>query len=144
MSFDDELIALGYTDWPHFVRVEAEFGSDGLWSIRHLAYRLASFPFSDELAEQIRTWQERYDDSSPEYADAFCNSRECLERGRKIAVEVKRQLPRCVVVANSRRVRIDGSVGEYVPWPTERGRDGEKGSALREWFAAFTQSEFPD
>ena len=136
-------IDAGYTDPPHFVRIGCDFSADGIWSEYGGSMWLERFPVSDDLRARIRAWQDAFDAIHYMDEDEYCASEPYIAEGRGIAIEVKRELPKCMVVAIDRRVRADLTLGERVPWPGEPAFAANRGQPYLDWRNALLHGEFP-
>jgi hypothetical protein len=142
MNFESAWIAAGYTDWPHFVRLDCDWGSDGLWDERGAMYSLGTFPISADLRASIAAWQDVYDKGVPEEPGTNAETATHIATGTALARRLKQELPRCIVVAMRKRIRDDLSVGEIVPFPGEHILAKEPESHFLRWRAAFLRGAF--
>lgn len=138
----DHWIAAGWTDAPHFVRVECDYEADGLWSEMGGTFTASDLNISPDLLSSLAAWQAIFEQIQPEDEDDFVASATYVATATFLARRLKSQLPKCIVVAIDRRIRSDLSVGERVPWPGEGATEEERGEPYAKWKVAFLSGKF--
>lgn len=139
---DAEWIAAGYTDWPHFVRVECDYGADGVWNERGAAYNIDDFAIPQKLKDEFRVWQHAHDETAPDRLWDMLEKMRYTETALRLSQQLKRALPNCLVVFIDRRIDDHLNPCERVPWPGEGWEEGKKGQPFREWKAALFSGQF--
>jgi hypothetical protein len=91
-----------------FIRVECDWGAEGLWDERGVMYYVASFPLSEELQRRILAWQEKFTEEAEPWSpnDKFDWDGHYAER-LAIARLVKEALPDYEIVTGDRIVNQD-------------------------------------
>ncbi len=103
-----------------WLRVDCDYGAEGLWDDRGRMISVAHIPISEALGKRILAWQEWHDEqaepwSSNDLYDWNLHWRTATD----IARCIKRELPDWTVVARDRLILGDGSLGRRIPFPGE-------------------------
>lgn len=92
-----------------FVRVDCDYGGDGLWTERGAAIGPEGLGLSPALCVALRAWQLHYDDASPAMSRGPFDGAGHEAIGRRIAALVQQERPDLCVV-----------YGRDVPYPGEK------------------------
>jgi hypothetical protein len=92
-----------------FVRVDCDYGADGLWSERGAAIGPESLGLSPALCVALQAWQLHYDDILPAMSRNAFDAAGHEAIGRRIAALVQQERPDLRVV-----------YGRDVPYPGEK------------------------
>lgn len=88
----------GSRDDRPFVRVDCDFGADGLWDERGAAYTPELLELSPALAVALRAWQLHHDEATTVISGNPFNEAEHDRIGRQIATLVQQERPDLRVV----------------------------------------------
>jgi hypothetical protein len=120
-----------------FVRVDCDYGADGLWNEQGSLYDLESMPLDEALKARIKGWNEWFSATVRPEGDDPYDWRLHRATAVDIARCIVRAQPLWCVVAIDRRIRADLSPGERVPLPGEPIGEPESGLPYLRWKAKY-------
>ncbi len=103
-----------------FLRLDCDFGGEGLWDACGRMVSVESVPISRDLATIILAWQLRFElNAKPWSASDTFNYDAHAEHQLTLARRIKRELPDYVIAVGNREMGLDGALSGFAPLPNE-------------------------